>query len=119
MRLLAIPGLILMETALVLTVKRWHEGEDHPSNRMPPYWGWGDSWWRGFRRARVPLLVMGLGLLAATAFPTLTIPVGLATLFVLMPLSASVFLFNWPKAIVPPPFRSERGVAARDLVRPS
>lgn len=117
--LLSIPLWCFVALALVLTVKRWHEPEEHPSYRMPPYWIWGDSSWRGFRRTRVPVLVLGFCLLAASLFPGLTIPVGFAVLLVLMPLVASVFLFNWPKGIVPPPFRTEKGVVANYFAKPS
>jgi hypothetical protein len=105
----------LVVLALGSLARKWHAPEEHPSNRMPPYWVWGESWWRGVRRGRLPARIGGLFIAAAAVFSSLAPYLGLAVLVFSLPLMATTFLFNWPKAVVPPPFRQERGVLKESL----
>jgi hypothetical protein len=77
---------------------------------MPTYWIWGDSSWRGLRRARLPITVGFLSLATGVIVPALILPLGIAAFAVGLPLAITTFLFNWPKIIVPPALRSEEGV---------
>lgn len=95
---------------LIGLIRRWNAPSDHWSGRMPPYWIWGDSWWRGLRRARLPVTAGVLGLATGGIVPSLMLSLGLAAFAVALPLAITTFLFNWPKVIVPPAFRSEEGV---------
>jgi hypothetical protein len=95
---------------LIALVARWHAPRDHWSNRMPPYWIWGESWWRGLRRARLVITLSVLGLASGGIIPTLMLPLGLTAFAIGVPLALTTFLFNWPRVLVPPALRDEKGV---------
>jgi hypothetical protein len=61
------------------------------------------------------LLLFSLG----AAAPPLSPYLGLAGLAVAGPLIITTFLLNWPKPLVPPPFRGERGALFESFAKTS
>jgi hypothetical protein len=92
-------------------------------NEPQPWWIWGEQAWRVYRRSLVVLLgiwgVLGLALAAGFAgFPRAVIVAALLVAFVVGPLLIlTIGLFNEPKRLVPPGFRSEPGLLGRRRVR--
>jgi hypothetical protein len=106
---------------LVLAVRKmWR---DDP-RWAKPWLPWSKTRWRGMVRATVPLtFALGFALLLvpvfavigddeATAGSVLVVLLVLVACGVSFLLAATTFLFNWPKVIVPPPRRGDRGYVA-------
>ncbi len=101
----------------------------HTNRRLdgqPDLWPYGELGWRSFARCIIPiygLWVLGyalVGLIVLTAHAPLPAWVAQSTAacaVVLLLLTVSVFLFNWPKIIVPPSMRDGPGVLVQLLTR--
>jgi hypothetical protein len=116
--------IVLLLFAMLQLPRAWARGLGYPTT-APGWWVWGNELWKGYMRA-LPFAVAGgfvwfviaLGaLLVHRAEPDeygLHVPVWYALLlfgaFAYWALTmASIMLFNWPKALVPPRSRHERG----------
>jgi hypothetical protein len=92
-------------------------------NEPQPWWIWGESVWRVYRRSPVVLFgivaVLGLGLAAGFAgLPKAVIVASVLVAFLVGPvLIVTIGLFNEPKRLVPPGFRCEPGLLAERRAR--
>ena len=111
----------LMVWAVVRTIPRAWSSPAGTFDRAPSWWRLSPGLWRGVLRS---LLVTTFGLAAgvAGAFlglidPLIGRPPGLTLLILALAggvalgfgLMLTIILFNWPKLLVPPPMRSQRG----------
>lgn len=102
------------------TLKLWNAPATHRALERPPWWLWGDSLWRGFRRALLPASLVSVSFAIALTLPDPAgVYVAVAGLALFLPLMATVVLFNWPKVVVPPSLRPENGVLTAALQRNS
>jgi len=94
----------------------------HTNRRLdgqPDFWPYGELAWRGFARCIVPVwvvAVLGYGFIVFVVLAgRAAVPDWFAQAFVIcavaiLLITVSVFLFNWPKLVVPPSLRSGPGV---------
>lgn len=114
-------GLILFGSGLGI-VRIWRHAPN-VWNEPQPWWIWGERAWRIYRRSLLVLfgIVAVFGLALAAGFAGLPRPVIVAAVllgFVVGPiLITTIGLFNEPKRLVPPGFRSEPGLLAERRAR--
>lgn len=97
---------------LILTaIKLWRAPSNHPSYNRPPWWVWKNSLWRGYRRTLLPASLVAMSFAFALTLPESTgVYFGLAGFVIFFLLMVPIVLFNWPKILVPPASRGDRGV---------
>lgn len=101
-------GTVLLVFAVV---RGWKAPPDHQSYQRPPWWFWSDEVWRGYRRTLLPA-----SLAAVCIAIGLTLPdpwgayFGLPAFVIFFPLMVTIAAFNWPKLLVPPSSRRDKGV---------
>ena len=97
-------------------------------DRVPGWWIWSDALWRGFVRA-LPVGAVGFLMFIATgitaalvpevppsetccgfARPVWAVALILVPFCLIMLLLATIVLFNWPAALVPPHLRGQPGL---------
>jgi hypothetical protein len=100
---------IIAALALIGVLRKWNAPPNDPSYRVPSWWVWGESWWRGYR-ATIGIGAAAVAVIAAaTLLPSLLL-VWFAAVVALFTLMLTLFLFNWPKYLVPPALREGRGI---------
>ena len=88
----------------------WRTGAVSPSGKPPRSWSWGLDWWHAYARF-VPTGCLFLLFTALTfLFGGVVSEAFLAGAAGCGILSATVFAFNWPRVLVPPPRRSDQGL---------
>lgn len=76
---------------------------------MPSYWIFSANLWSGVRRTTAVGEFGVLCLVFGTLFPGAEVVLAGVFFLVAIPLCAVVYLFNWPKQLVPPAFRDQPG----------
>jgi hypothetical protein len=109
-------GLFVCVTFAVGLVRDW-KARTEEALAQPSYWPWSTDIWFGFRRVTLPGELFFIALTASVAFPGMEIPLAIFVAAVLLPLSLTIFLFNWPRALVPPALRQQDGVFVSYLKR--
>lgn len=89
-----------------------------PPERVPTWWPFSEATWRGQRRATYIVLpgsgafivTCWLAIASSRGMLTAVVPiVGAGMVLLLFGLFMSIVLFNWPKSVVPPAMRGDRG----------
>jgi hypothetical protein len=107
---------ILAIGAAVGLAKTWRVPADHRTYQRPPWWVWGDRWWRGYRRIQLPAaLLITSWAVALTLGPSWGAYFALGGFAIFMPLAITVVLFNRPRMLAPPASRGDDGVVAEIL----
>lgn len=116
---IALAAWVLVVGPLGLLAVRQMWRDDERWANPPGFWIAGDAQWRGLVRMTLPAVAavgFALGLVPVFAFLDGREATGLSVLLVLAVLvlalgsaclAATTFLFNWPKALVPPPRRAD------------
>src|SRR6266511_2249639 len=120
--LIVVIGLAFGAGALLFVPRLWR-GEMYPA-KTPNWWPWGVQLWRAWLRTG-PIACIGFVLCfvgvaiaagAARLSGSLEDAIAIFAFFVLMGFVISmvscltITLFNWPKSLVPPLYRSDRGL---------
>jgi hypothetical protein len=93
--------------------KTWNATSGDRSFQKPPWFPYGEIWWRGYRRTQIPAAVIIFGIALGLTLPGGPgVAVGLVGFLVGVPLAGAVALFNRPNALVPPACRAQPGVIA-------
>lgn len=113
---------VLMLLAFRALPSIWRGEHSYLNEDMPSYWVWGQQLWLGSVRSSPALVV--LMSLAVVGLPIFLLGAEIAGGVLLGGAPALIFvvlavitLFNQPKVIVPPPFRSQQGALSTWLRR--
>jgi hypothetical protein len=89
----------------------WRGKTSFPSASAVVFWRVSEETWRALGRAGVLAIYLGFSMGLILVVPPLRIQAfGIASFAVAFGLTATIALFNWPKVLVPPPYRSDAGL---------
>jgi hypothetical protein len=113
-----VAGVLILLGSGIGVVRLWQRAPG-VWNDPQPWWIWGEKAWRVYRRSAAVLLgiwaaaVLGVAAGLAALPKAFTVAAVLLGLVVGPTLVLTIGLFNQPKRLVPPGFRSEPGLLAQ------